>query len=638
MSKNKNLFLRFWQELKRRKVFKVIAMYAGTAFVIVQVVDILTNRLNLPPWIASLAIILLSAGFPVVAVSAWIFDLTPEGIKKTESLEESKRKEKVKAPVRRRLKASDIAIGVLAVAVIILAYPKIFKRDTLETLRSKGKISVAVMPFQNMTNDTTWNVWQDGIQNELISSLTNTEELKVRQTESTKNLLLGKGLTSYASITPSVAGNISQKLETDVFVYGSIKEAGKSIRVNAQLIDSKTGDIFASFQIDGIPDNIIPLIDSLSADVKKFLLISVLQKTFPYVQHAITNSPEALKYYIYGINAGSKFDWKTAREWLSKATAEDSNFIPARIALATTYSNWMYNPDVDVDKQKKLMLELYKKRDLMSRIDKLTVELVYAQLFQTPVEQIKYSRQLLEIDDQQPDFWELLGYLYFQMSQYDKAATYFEKEFEVYKKWGIKPKWVWNYTNFGDFYHKTGQYRKEKRLYKKAERDFPDNPEIINKQAILALSTGNTKDANKYIEELKSVWKSNLTSDADIAEYLGLIYWFGSVTDKAEEYLRQALELEPENHWKLNAIGWFLIDKNLNINEGLELIDKALKISPDSFWLIENKGMGLYKQGKYKEALDLLQKSWDLRMKNEFYNHEAFLNLEAAKKAVAEQK
>ena len=102
-----------------------------------------------------------------------------------------------------------------------------------------------------MTNDTTWNVWQDGIQNELITSLTNSEELKVRQTESINSLLQSKGLTNYASITPSVASTISQKLDANVFIYGSIKQAGTTIRINAQLIDSKTEEIFKSFQIDG---------------------------------------------------------------------------------------------------------------------------------------------------------------------------------------------------------------------------------------------------------------------------------------------------------------------------------------------------------------------------------------------------
>ena len=136
MSKKPNIVIQFWQELKRRKVFKVLAMYAGTAFVIIQIVDILTNRLYLPPWIATLVIIILSVGFPVTAILAWIFDLTPEGLKKTESIEEMTGKEIVTPPGRRRLKVSDAAIFVLAIAVIVLAWPKIFKTDTIERLRS----------------------------------------------------------------------------------------------------------------------------------------------------------------------------------------------------------------------------------------------------------------------------------------------------------------------------------------------------------------------------------------------------------------------------------------------------------------------------------------------------------------------
>ena len=81
-----------------------------------------------------------------------------------------------------------------------------------------------------------------------------------------------------------------------------------------------------------------------------------------------------------------------------------------------------------------------------------------------------------------------------------------------------------------------------------------------------------------------------------------------------------------------------MIDKSQNINEGLELIDKALIKEPDNFDLLHLKGWGLYKQGKYKEALEILQKSWDLRMKNAIYDHQAFLHLEVAKKAVINQR
>jgi hypothetical protein len=136
-----------------------------------------------------------------------------------ESLEEVKKEvrievqEKPAKSTKQKLLSGLLIIAILAIAAI-LGYPKIFHRDTFEKLRSSGEgISVAVMPFQNMTNDTTWNVWQDGIQNELITSLTNSEELKVRQTETINSLIQSKGLTNYASITPSVASKLSQKLD-----------------------------------------------------------------------------------------------------------------------------------------------------------------------------------------------------------------------------------------------------------------------------------------------------------------------------------------------------------------------------------------------------------------------------------------
>ena len=235
MKENPNKFIRFWQELKRRNVFKVLAMYATTGYIIIEVVNNLIEPLHFPSWTATLIILLLSIGFPIVAILSWIFDLTPEGLKKTESSKVTRKKDTVTKPARRSLKTGDIIIAVLAVIVVILAYPKIFKRNTLEKLQSSGeRISVVVMPFQNMTNDTIWNIWQNGIQNELIASLTNSEEIKVRQLETINNVLQSKGLTNYASITPSVASIISRKLDAYVFVYGSIKKAGATIRINAQ--------------------------------------------------------------------------------------------------------------------------------------------------------------------------------------------------------------------------------------------------------------------------------------------------------------------------------------------------------------------------------------------------------------------
>jgi len=131
--------------------------------------------------------------------------------------DETGKKEELLKPVRIKLLWGILMIAILLV-VAIIAYPKIFRQDTLEKLRSSGeRISVAVMPFQNMTNDTTWNIWQDGIQNNLVSSLANSDELKIRQSESVAGIFKSNGLTNYASMTPALASKISQKLDANVW-------------------------------------------------------------------------------------------------------------------------------------------------------------------------------------------------------------------------------------------------------------------------------------------------------------------------------------------------------------------------------------------------------------------------------------
>jgi tetratricopeptide (TPR) repeat protein len=620
--------------MKRRKVFGVVTSYAATAYIIIEVTNNLAIPLHLPAWFASLELITLVIGLPVVIILTWFFDFTSQGIKKTESIEKSESKVIGGKHGKRKLKPSYVLNAILIIAVIVLIYPKIFKHDLLEKLKSSGgKISVAIMPFQNMTNDSTWNIWQVGIQNELIASLTNSEELKVRQIETVNSLLRSKGLKNYASITPSFASTISQKLDANVLIYGSIKQASATIRVNAQLIDSKTEEAFKSFQVDGVAENILHLIDSLSIMVKNSLLISKLVNELPLYQQQwpSTASPEAYRYYLYGENARSKRDYPTARKMFSQALAIDSNFTLMRLRLSVTCINeglWK--------EARKWSLNAYSKRDQMPIWMKIMADINHAGLFETPMEEIKYMRQFLEIDDQFPGTYYGIGLSYNDLHQYDRAIPEFEKSLELYNKFGTKPWWVYNYTLLGEAYHATSQYKKEKKLYKRADKDFPDDPSIISRKAILFFTEGDTLTGNKYIEQYISLSRNNSWSETTLACNLGWVYSKAALFNKAEKSLRRAINLEPENAYRIYDLGWFLVDKDQNVEEGLQLIDKALELRPDLQWIfLDGKGWGLYKQGNYAKSLELLEKCRDLSL---YYRYDVYLHLEAAKKAFAGQK
>jgi tetratricopeptide (TPR) repeat protein len=231
-------------------------------------------------------------------------------------------------------------------------------------------------------------------------------------------------------------------------------------------------------------------------------------------------------------------------------------------------------------------------------------------------------------------YWQI-GNAYNKLFQYDKAIPEFKKTLKIYEKWEIKPMFVLNYTTLGLAYHKTEQYNKEKTLYKKAEQDFPDDPDLIYRQAILSLSERDTVSANRYIDKYKSIQKENSASEAAISASIAEVFSEGGLFDKAEKYYREALLLEPDSPVRLNDLAYFLIDKERNVNEGLELVDKALAISPENYDYLHTKGWELYKQGKYQDALKLFQRSDSLKP---IYNHELYLHLEAAKKAVANQR
>ena len=632
-----NSIERFWQELKRRNVFGVVTTYSATAYIIIEVTNNLVMPLNLPNWIGQIVVLLLIIGLPVVVILSWIFDLTPTGIRRTESLEELESKEAVKKPVKSKLRLSYVLNAVLIIAVAILAYPKIFKHNTLENIRLSGqRISVAVMPFQNKTNDTNWDVWQDGIQDILITSLSNSGELKVRQAESISSMIQSGGYTDYASITPSVARTISKKLDVHVVICGSITLAGPTVRINAQLIDSNSDEVFKAFQIDGTADKILPVLDSLALEVKNFLIISNLKKGISsddFQLIATTNSPEAYSLFLLGNKAFRNADNFASYKIYLQALAIDSNFIEAALKLSIAYYN-----EYLFDEAKKWCHMAYGKRDKMPLQLKIITNRVYAMLFETPYEEIKYLRQLQELDDLVPSYYYSSGYAYSQLFQFARAIPEYKKSLDIYDKSGIKPAWVFNYLQLGEAYHKTGQYKKEKKLYKKAEKDFPDNYILSYQKGLLAIVEEDTVNANKFLGKAKRMAEENSWTDANIAAQMALGLSDVGKKDLAEEYYRKALSLEPDKPERMNDLAFLLIDSERNIPEGMELVARALEVRPDNYSFLHTKGWGLYKQGKYVEALALLQRSWDLRRVNAVYDHAAYLHLGEAKEAVANQK
>jgi len=486
------------------------------------------------------------------------------------------------------------------------------------------------MPFKNLTNDTIWNVWEEGIQNELITDLSNYSELRVKQIEAVKGVIQTHDPAENASFTTSFAGSVSQKLGANLVIYGSIKKAGKTIRINAQLLDAETLEPFKSFQLDGSAEReILPYIDSLKGMIRNFIIISVLKKEqdLEVQKFATTTSAEAYRYFIYGKNAFYKWDLENAKSWLLKALELDPNFSSAALYLSEAYGN-----EGNYKEAKKWSLELYNKKDQLPLAEKTMARWLYATFFEPLSESIKYLKQIIEIDDQVPIFYFELGFELQSIEDYAKAIPALEKSLEIYKNWGSAPPWPLSYSILGYCYHQIKQYEKEGQLYAEAEKVFPGNSVMLCYETVLALCLNDTASASRYLDKYIAKLKGYSYTEGSLAWKLATVYTLAGQFDQVEQCYRKALSLEPGNLTFINDLAWFLVDRDRNIDEGLELVEKVLQHDPMVSAAWDTKGWGLYKKGKYKEALSCLEKARDLCL---IYNYEIDMHIREVNKVMA---
>src|SRR2546430_13843994 len=170
----------FFAELKRRNVYKVAVAYGVVAWLLIQVATQVFPFFEIPNWSVRLVVLLLIIGFPVALILAWAFELTPEGIKRTEDVDLSK---SVRRKTGRKLDFFIIAVLLLVIAILV------FQRlhpSVSPAVSSSLEKSIAVLPFENLSEDKANAYFADGIQEEILTRLAKIADLKVISRTSTQ--------------------------------------------------------------------------------------------------------------------------------------------------------------------------------------------------------------------------------------------------------------------------------------------------------------------------------------------------------------------------------------------------------------------------------------------------------------------
>src|SRR5437899_5279018 len=213
----------FFAELQRRNVYKVAIAYAVVAWLLLQAASILFPTFEAPPWTMKVFVAVIALGFPIALVLAWAFELTPEGIKRAEDVDLSK---SITRKTGRKLDFSIIAVLLLAIAILLFQR---LHHNVSPAVSSSLDKSIAVLPFENFSEDKAFAFFADGVQHEILTDLAQIADLKVISRTS---------VMQYKNASSRNLPEIAQALKVAHVLEGSVQRSANRVRVSAQLMRS----------------------------------------------------------------------------------------------------------------------------------------------------------------------------------------------------------------------------------------------------------------------------------------------------------------------------------------------------------------------------------------------------------------
>ncbi|HET7778575.1 MAG TPA: tetratricopeptide repeat protein, partial [Rudaea sp.] len=332
---------RLFAELRRRNVFRACIAYVALGWIVTQVTGTVQPMLHLPDWIGPVVLWIGVIGFPFVIIFSWVYELTPEGLKREREVDRSS---SITHVTGRRL--DYIIVGLLVVAIGFTAFDRYGPRRPAGVAASPATMdssvpatavraavrddtpSIAVLPFVNMSEDKANEFFSDGISEELLNLLAKIPALHVAARTSSFSFK-GKDVP-----IPEIA----KTLLVAHVLEGSVRKSGDQVRITAQLIRAADGYHVWSETFDRKLDDIFKIQDEISAKVVEQLKVSLLGAA----PKARTTDPRAYALYLQARELGRQFRadaFKQSDALYQQALAIDPRYAPAWDGLSTNLAN-----------------------------------------------------------------------------------------------------------------------------------------------------------------------------------------------------------------------------------------------------------------------------------------------------------
>ncbi len=322
-----------FEELKRRNVFRVAVAYLVTSWLLLQLADLVLENIHAPDWVIQSIMLVLALGFPLAVIFAWAFELTPEGLKKEKDVD---RTQSITHRTGRKLDFTIIAI--LAVAVVLLLADRFTGKEAGQQAADERTLaaseaaetavpvgprakSVAVLPFVNMSSDPEQEYFSDGISEEILNALARVKDLKVAGRTSS---FAFKGQNQDLR-------KIGETLGVEHILEGSVRKAGDTVRITAQLIQVDDGFHLWSDTYDRELTDVFAIQDEIASSILQQLKAHLLDGESNALAAERVN-PEAYDLYLLAkqrIYERSRPALESATELLDRAIALDAGYAAA---------------------------------------------------------------------------------------------------------------------------------------------------------------------------------------------------------------------------------------------------------------------------------------------------------------------
>ncbi len=594
--------VRFLTELRRRQVLRVLGFYAITVWIVLQIAADTFDPLGIPQAVNTAIIVAALLGFPVVAVLAWVFDITPQGLVRTESLEHEARFNEFGEAISERPR---LWIDILIITALLGMIAYLLMPTRTDGAADEPTASVAVLPFLNLSTDPDDAFLGDALAEDIIHHLTQIAGLRVAARTSS---------WAWRDRRAEIP-RIARALHVDTILEGSVQREQNLLRVTLQLVKGSDGHHIWSRTFTRPVDALARVNEEIVRSTAQGLGLTLDDREISSISRQRTTNMDAYELYLRALAYSQRpyvgDTLPNALRLFQRAIEIDPQFSAAHAGLCELllykYSSERAASDFEYAERachRALTLDpaLIEARHSLGQLYRRSGQLERAEeQFHAVLRDRAYSDAMLG-----------LGWVYMQRSEHDLAVEYFERAINEDPGY-----WVAHHQ-YGQYLYEVGEYESAASRFEWEIELTPDSPIGHNALSAATFMLGDIEQALRHIERSQELGYTvaNLVT-------IGLYSWYLRQYQAAADAYRAALQIAPHDFRNWCRLGTTLrripgedAHSREAFQRGLALLEDELAIDPTSGDLHTRAALCHFGAGDVRNALEFMDRALQINPKS----------------------